>query len=79
MLFKLEKTIDVFILFIFFIKIVFILSAFGHIILSHSDNYNLKQNIDPKFVYWKERTEFIFITSMSILLIYYFLNPSQLN
>jgi hypothetical protein len=70
---KLETWFDYFIIFIFFIKIVFVVSAIGHIILSHSviDKTN---KIDPKLLYWKERTEFIFIISMAILLIYEF-NP----
>lgn len=70
---KFETTLDFFIFFIIFIKIVFIISAIGHLILSHSTSSQAK-NIDPKLVYWKERTEFIFIISMSILLIYHF-NP----
>lgn len=70
---KFETSLDYFVLFIVLIKIVFILSAIGHVILSHSTSSNAKK-IDPKLIYWKERTEFIFIISMSILLIYYF-NP----
>ena len=70
---KLETLLDYFIFFIIFIKIVFIISAIGHLILSHSTSPKAK-NIDPKLVFWKERTEFIFIVSMSILLIYHF-NP----
>ncbi len=70
---KLETSLDYFIFFIILIKIVFIISAIGHLILSHSTN-SKAQNIDPKLIYWKERTEFIFIVSMAILLIYHF-NP----
>jgi hypothetical protein len=69
---KLEKTVDFFIFFIILIKIVFLVSAVGHVILSHSTNKKLKENVDPKLVYWKERTEFIFTASMAVLLIYYF-------
>ena len=68
-----ETWIDYLIFFIILVKIVFILSAIGHIILSHSTS-NKAKNIDDKFLYFKERTEFIFIISMSILLIYHF-NP----
>ena len=68
---KLETSLDYFIFFIILIKIVFIISAIGHLILSHSTN-SKAQNIDPKLIYWKERTEFIFIVSMAILLIYQF-------
>ena len=70
---KLETWLDFFIIFIFFIKIVFIVSAIGHIILSHSTS-DKAAKIDPKLLYWKERTEFIFIISMAVLLIYEF-NP----
>ena len=70
---KLEKSIDYLIFFIILIKIVFILSAIGHIYFSHSTKPNSKK-IDDKLLYFKERTEFIFIISMSILLIYHF-NP----
>jgi hypothetical protein len=74
---KFETTLDFFILFIIFIKIVFILSAIGHLMLSHSKLSTAKK-LDPKLLYWKERTEFIFIASMSILLIYHF-NPQTGN
>ena len=73
---KLETWLDFFIIFIFFIKIVFIVSAIGHIILSHSTSVKAAK-IDPKLVYWKEKTEFIFIISMAILLIYEFNPRSQ--
>jgi uncharacterized membrane protein len=69
---KFETSLDLFILFIVLIKIVFVLSAIGHLVLSHSSNINLQEKADPKLTYWKERTEFIFIVSMSILLIYHF-------
>ena len=70
---KLENSLDFFLFFIIFVKIVFIISAIGHLILSHSTS-SKAEKIDPKLVYWKERTEFIFIVSMAILLIYHF-NP----
>ncbi len=69
---KFETSLDLFILFIVLIKIVFVLSAIGHLVLSHSSNTDLQKKADPKLTYWKERTEFIFIISMSILLIYHF-------
>jgi hypothetical protein len=68
-----ELSIDYFVYFIIFIKIIFVISAIGHVILSHSTNSNANK-IDPKLVYWKKRTEFIFIISMALLLIYHF-NP----
>ena len=70
---KFETWLDIFIFFIILVKIVFIISAIGHVFLSHSTNSKAK-NIDPKLLYWKERTEFVFIVSMAILLIYHF-NP----
>lgn len=70
---KFESSLDYFLFFIILVKIVFIISAIGHVILSHSTSAEATK-IDPKLLYWKERTEFIFIISMSILLIYHF-NP----
>jgi hypothetical protein len=71
MLFKFEKTLDYFLFFIILIKVIFVGAAVGHLIFSHLNN-DKAQNLDPKLVYWKERTEFVFIISMSILLIYQF-------
>ena len=70
---KFEKEIDYLIFFIILVKIVFIISTIGHIYFSHSTIKSAK-NIDDKLIYFKERTEFVFIISMSILLIYHF-NP----
>ena len=70
---KFETSLDYFLFFIILIKIVFVISAIGHVILSHSTSAKAEK-VDPKLSYWKERTEFIFIISMSILLIYHF-NP----
>ena len=68
-----ESPITIFILFIILIKIVFIFTAIGHVILSHmSKNIENKEDTDSKLVYWKERSEFIFVISMALLLIYYF-------
>lgn len=70
---KLESPINIFVMFIIFIKIVFILTAIGHVILSHmSKNGEKNEKRDSKLLYWKERTEFIFVICMSLLLIYYF-------
>ena len=73
---KFETSLDLFILFIVLIKIVFVLSAIGHLVLSHTSNTKLQEKADPKLTYWKERTEFIFIVSMAVLLIYHF-KPGQ--
>jgi len=76
---KFETSVDYLLFFIIFIKIVFVVAAVGHLLLTHMpsnvSNYvsnKASKNIDNKLVYWKERTEFIFIVSMSILLIYHF-------
>jgi hypothetical protein len=72
-MFKLESWLDLFLLFIIVVKIIFVISAIGHIILSQLTSDKAKQ-LDPKLLFWKERTEFVFIISMAILLIYHF-NP----
>lgn len=71
MKFSFENILNYFLYFIILIKIIFVISAVGHLILSRLDNEKA-QKMDSKLVYWKERTEFIFIISMSILLIYHF-------
>jgi hypothetical protein len=63
------NSLDYFVFFIIIIKIVFVISAIGHLVLTH---LSIGQKLDSKLVYWKERTEFIFTVSMSILLIYSF-------
>jgi hypothetical protein len=63
---------DMYITFIFLIKVGFILMALTHIYLKAKGNE--KSNLDKKILFWKERFEFIFIVLMSILLIYIF-NP----
>jgi hypothetical protein len=69
MQFKFITSLDYFVFFIIFIKIVFVISALGHLILTH---LSVDPRLDGKLLYWKDRTEFIFIVSMSILLIYSF-------
>lgn len=63
------SSLDFFVFFIIVIKIIFVISALGHLILTH---LSIGQSLDSRLVFWKERTEFIFIVSMSILLIYSF-------
>lgn len=67
---KLDSGFDLFILFIIVIKLVFIVAAIGHVILTHTSTKFDKY--DDTLVYWKERTEFVFILTMAILLIYHF-------
>lgn len=70
---KFETTFDFFLLFVMFVKIIFVMSALGHVILSHANGSKAKQ-LDPKLLYWKQRTEFVFTVSMAFLLVYHF-NP----
>lgn len=72
---KFETTLDYFLFFIIFIKIIFALSFIGDIISKHTNNIIINE-LDPRFLYWKDRTEFIFIACMSLLLIYHF-NPTN--
>jgi hypothetical protein len=63
---------DYFIVFIIIVKIIFL------ILLLYSFYLKIKQDTDKyeKINEWKEKTEFIFIISMSIILIYLF-NPRK--
>ena len=76
---KIEKIIIIVIYIIIFIKVVFLISAIGHIILSRLNNTsNNSKILDQKLIYWKSRSEFIFIILMALLLIFIF-NPRQDN
>lgn len=68
------NTFDMYITFIFLIKIGFILMALIHIYLKVKGKSD--SDLDKKIIYWKERFEFIFIVLMAILLIYLF-NPRK--
>lgn len=63
---------DIYITFIFLIKIGFITMVLIHLYLKlkHRENNEL----DKKILYWKDRLELFFIVLMSFLLIYLF-NP----
>jgi len=61
---------------IFGVKIIFILLAISHIYLKTKGQNN--SDLDKKIVYWKERSEFVFILLMSFFLIYLF-NPRYNN
>ena len=67
---KLDSGLDFYVLFLIIIKTIFVVAALGHVVLAHTTSSFDKY--DTKILYWKERTEFVFIVSMSILLIYYF-------
>ena len=60
-----------FILFIVFIKFVFLIASFGNAYLSlfAKDKH---VEVEAKFNYWKDRTEFIFVICMSALLLIMF-------
>ena len=66
------KYFDMYISFVFIIKIVFIILAIMHIYNKAKRKANTPQ--DKKILFWKDRVEFIFIFMMSLLLIYLF-NP----
>ena len=67
---------DLYIYLIFAIKVLFILTATGHIYLKikHQEGTDL----DKTLLYWKERLEFVFVFLMACLLIFIF-NPRQDN
>ena len=67
---KLDTGLDFYVLFLIIIKCIFVGAALGHLVLAHTDTSFDKY--DAQLVYWKERTEFIFVVCMSLLLIYYF-------
>jgi hypothetical protein len=57
---------------IFLIKIVFFILASTHLYLKFKNENG--SNLDKEILFWRERTEFIFILLMAILLIFLF-NP----
>lgn len=67
---KLDTGLDFYVFFLIIIKTIFVIAALGHLILAHTTSSFDKY--DTKLVYWKERTEFIFVVSMAVLSIYYF-------
>lgn len=70
------KNYNIYVTFIFLIKIGFILMALLHVYLKFKGKE--QSALDKKILYWKERFEFIFIALMSALLIYIF-NPRTNN
>lgn len=65
---------DMYVTFIFIVKIGFLIMSVLHVYLQFKGDK--KSDLDKKILYWKERLEFIFIATMSILLIYLF-NPRK--
>ena len=74
---KVHKFIPYFIFFIIIVKISFAIAYFGHIILSNTDTFLDDLIAEETLLYWKERSEFIFVIGMSSLLIYHFLPGSD--
>ena len=70
-----EKILEKIVLIIICIKIIFLISVVGHIFFSHYKKKSPEsEDVDKKFERLKEITEFIFVISMSLLLIFIF-NP----
>jgi len=67
---------DLFITFVITIKLIFIFMSTTHIYLVFKGKSD--SNLDKKIVYWKKRTEFIFVLLISLLMIYLF-NPYASN
>jgi hypothetical protein len=63
---------NLYIYLIFAVKVCFILMALSHTYMRVTGK--IDSDLDKKFIYWKERFEFIFVLLMAILLIYLF-NP----
>lgn len=61
---------DIYVTFIFFIKIGFMITVITHLYLKAKGKEH--SVFDKKILYWKEYLEFIFIATMAILLIYLF-------
>jgi hypothetical protein len=70
---KISGALDVYILFIIFIKLLFGVSTLGHYYLTKVSK-TLHPDLDAKFVFWRERAEFIFTVSVALILIMAF-NP----
>lgn len=70
---KISGALDVYILFIIFIKVLFGISTLGHYYLTKVSK-TLHPDLDAKFVFWRERAEFIFTVSVAVILILAF-NP----
>lgn len=74
---KVHKFIPYFIFFIIAVKISFAIAYVGHIVLSHTETFLDDFIGEETLLYWKERSEFIFVICMSSLLIYHFLPGSD--
>ena len=70
------KKLDLYITFIFIIKIVFLILAVTHVYLKAKGKANTE--LDTKILFWKEKIEFVFVLLMSILLMYTFFPRRQI-
>ena len=66
-----EQFVRWFVVFIIMVKVVYSLAYYGHIVISNTSDTFIEE-YDELILYWKHVSEFIFILSMSVLLIYYF-------
>ena len=72
-IFAVENIIEFIIYIIIIIKILFLITTIGHIILSHTRKQTPKtKEFDEMFSVWREKFEFVFIVMMSCLLIFIF-------
>ena len=68
---KSEQFVKWFVMFIILVKVVYSIAYYGNLVVSNiSDTFS--HEYDEIILYWKHVSEFIFILSMSILLIYHF-------
>jgi len=70
---KFLQILNIYITFIIFIKVVFSISTLADLYLTKISKMP-NPILDEKFIFWRERTEFIFISSVSTILILMF-NP----
>ena len=70
---KFQDALNVYILFIVFIKVIFGLTTLSHIYVAKISKKTNKE-LDEKIIFWRKRAEFVFIASVSIVLILTF-NP----
>ena len=73
---KSEQFVRWFVVFIILVKVVYSLAYYGNLIVSNTSD-TFSHDYDELILYWKHVSEFIFIFSMSILLIYHFFPDSS--
>ena len=70
------KKLNMYVTFIFIVKIVFLILAVAHMYLKVKGK--ARTALDNKIQFWKERIEFVFVFLMSILLMYTFFPRRQI-